>query len=278
MNTSAARLALPTFNGDALITLLKELVKVDKQWIPQEPGHSLYIRPTLIGTQRALRVTPPNEAMLFVVCAPVGPYYPKGFKPIALHGTTEFTRAAPGGIGSYKLGANYAPGVMPQKMAAKEGFSQNLWLHGEEHYLTEVGTMNTFVVFKRGDVFTLVTPPLDGMILPGVTRDSVLTLARNHASGKRPLPGLPSNLVVEERGVTMSEIRSAAEKGELVELFGAGTAAVISPVDRIGYLGEDISIPVGEDGMGPLSRPLWERLIGIQWGTIESDWSVVACE
>jgi len=116
------------------------------------------------------------------------------------------------------------------------------------------------------------------MILPGVTRDSILTLARDHASGKRPVPGLPSNLVIEERGVTMSEIKSAAGKGELVELFGAGTAAVVSPVDKIGYLGEDIEIPVGEDGMGPLSRPLWERLVGIQKGAVESDWNVVVCE
>ena len=116
------------------------------------------------------------------------------------------------------------------------------------------------------------------MILPGVTRDSVLVLARDHASGKRPVPGLPSNLVVEERGVTMAEIKSAAKKGELVELFGTGTAAVISPVDKIGYLGEEVEIPVGEDGMGPLSKPLWERLVGIQKGAIESDWSVVVCE
>lgn len=278
MNTSASRLALPTFDGDALLALIKELVKVDKHWIPQEPGHSLYIRPTMIGTQRALRVTPPDEALLFVVCAPVGPYYPKGFKPVSLHGTTEFIRAAPGGTGAYKLGANYAPGVMPQKKVSREGYTQNLWLHGPDHCLTEVGTMNAFVVFKRGETTTLVTPPLDGMILPGVTRDSVLTLARDHASGKRPLPGLPSNLVVEERGVTMAEIKSAAQKGELVELFGTGTAAIISPVDKIGYLGEDIDIPVGQDGMGPLSRPFWERLVGIQKGEIKSDWSVVVCE
>ena len=116
------------------------------------------------------------------------------------------------------------------------------------------------------------------MILPGVTRDSVLTLARDHASGKRLMPGLPSKLVVEERGVTMAEVESAVQKGELVELFGAGTAAVISPVDRIGYLGKDIQIPVGEDGMGPLSRSFWNELAGIQRGTIESDWSVVVCE
>lgn len=116
------------------------------------------------------------------------------------------------------------------------------------------------------------------MVLPGVIRDSVLTLARDHASGKRPVPGLPSNLVVEERNVTMAEVKSASEKGELVELFGTGTAAVISPVDRIGYLGQNIDIPVGEDGMGPLSRPFWERLMGIQKGEIKSDWTVVVCE
>ncbi|KAF9785811.1 branched-chain amino acid aminotransferase II, partial [Thelephora terrestris] len=278
MNTSATRLALPTFNGDELLALIKELLKVDKHWVPQEPGHSLYIRPTLIGTQRALGVSPPKEALLFVICGPVGPYYSDGFKPVSLHGTTEFIRAAPGGTGGYKLGANYGPAVMPQKMANKQGYTQNLWLHGPDHCLTEVGTMNMFVAFKRGETTTLVTPPLDGMILPGVVRDSVLTLARDHASGKRSVPGLPSNLVVEERNVTMAEVKSASQKGELVELFGTGTAAVISPVDRIGYLGEDINIPVGEDGMGPLSRPFWERLMGIQKGQIKSDWTVVVCE
>jgi len=278
MNTSASRLALPTFNRDALLALIKELVKVDKHWIPQEPGHSLYIRPTLIGTQRALRVMPPKEALLFVVCAPVGPYYPKGFKPVSLHATTEFIRAAPGGTGAYKLGANYGPCVMPQRKANRAGYTQNLWLHGPDHCLTEVGTMNMFAVFKRGETTTLVSPPLDGLILPGVIRDSVLVLGRDHASGKRPVPGLPSNFVVEERNVTMAEIKSAVQKGELVELFGTGTAAIISPVDRIGYLGEDIPIPVGEDGMGPVSRSFWERLVSIQKGEIESDWNLVVCE
>ena len=111
-----------------------------------------------------------------------------------------------------------------------------------------------------------------------MTRDSVLSLARDHASGKRPIPGLPSNLVVEERKVTIAEVKSAVQEGELVELFGTGTAAIISPVDRIGYQGEDIHIPVGEDGMGPLSRPFWERLVSIQKGEIESDWNVTVCE
>ncbi|KAK7694456.1 hypothetical protein QCA50_001642 [Cerrena zonata] len=281
MNTSAARVALPAFNGDAVIELLKRLVQTDKHWIPDIPGYSLYIRPTLIGTQAALGVHPPTEALLFVICSPVGPYYPEGFKPIALYGTTEYSRAAPGGIGSFKLGANYAPGVVAQREAAKKGYAQNLWLHGPEHHVTEVGTMNTFIVLKHADGVTeLVTPPLDGMILPGITRDSTLALARDHASGKAVLEGLPepSKFVVNERPITMKEIKQAAQDGSLVEFFGTGTAAVISPVNKIGYLGEDIHIPTGPGGMGPVSRPIWKQLVGIQVGDIEHPWSVVVTE
>ncbi|KAJ7169634.1 branched chain amino acid aminotransferase [Mycena filopes] len=279
MNNSARRIALPTFDGNALLDLIKQLIRLDKHWIPKEPGHSLYVRPTLIGTQKAIGVGPPNEALLFVILSPVGPYYASGFKPVALYGTTEFVRAAPGGTGAFKLGVNYAPGVLPQKSAAALGYSQNLWLHGEEHYLTEVGTMNMFVVFTKEDGSTeIVTPPLDGMILPGVTRDSVLTLAREHASGKNKLANLSDKLVVSERSVTMKEVKEAAAAGRLVEMFGAGTAAVISPVDRIGYMGEDVHIPTGEDGMGPVSRPIWTELVGRQWGTIPSEWSVPVTE
>ncbi|KAL1682015.1 aminotransferase [Schizophyllum commune] len=274
MNNSAQRLALPTFSGDAVLDLIKKLVALDKHWIPQEPGHSLYIRPTLIGNQKSIGVGPPNEALLFVICSPVGPYYAQGFKPVALYGTTEFSRAYPGGTGAYKLGANYAPGVLAQKFAATKGYAQNLWLFGEENYLTEVGTMNLFVVLKKPDGTTeLVTPPLDGMILPGVTRDSVLALAREHIAGQK-IPDLPDNLVVSERPIKMAEVQQAARDGTLVEMFGAGTAAVISPVNKVGFKGEDIHIPTGEDGMGPLSRPIWKHLTGIQRGAIPSLWSV----
>ncbi|KAJ7900090.1 aminotransferase [Mycena olivaceomarginata] len=242
MNNSArphCAAAAQTFNGEALIDLIKKLVRLDQHWVPKEPGHSLYVRPTLIGTQKAIGVGPPNEALLFVILSPVGPYYASGFKPIALYGTTEFVRAAPGGTGAYKLGVNYAPGVLPQKAAAALGYAQNLWLHGEEHELTEVGTMNMFLLNS-------LPPPLDGMILPGVTRDSVLTLAREHVSGKR-LPNLTEKLKVSERR-------------------------------KSGYLGEDVHIPTGEDGMGPVSRPIWTELVGRQWGTIPSEWSVPVTE
>ncbi|RPD81811.1 branched-chain amino acid aminotransferase II [Lentinus tigrinus ALCF2SS1-7] len=275
MNRTAERVAMPTFNSDAMVELLKQLVRLDKHWIPNQPGYSLYIRPTMIGTQAALGIAPPKEVLLFVICSPVGPYYPQGFKPVALYGTTEYVRAAPGGIGAYKLGANYAAGVAAQKAAAEKGYVQNLWLHGPDHHITEVGTMNAFVVFKKPDgTIELVTPPLDGMILPGVTRDSVLTLAQEHAAGLIKIPELTNKLVVSERPVTMGEVKEAAEKGNLVEFFGTGTAAVISPVDRIGYLGKDVQIPTGPDGMGPVSRPLWKYLTGIQTGTIAHPWAV----
>lgn len=122
--------------------------------------------------------------------------------------------------------------------------------------------------------YELVTPPLDGMILPGVTRDSVLALARQHSSSSSSIPDLPPKLTVSERPVTMAEVKEASKNGTLVEMFGAGTAAVISPVDRIGYLGEDVHIPTGEDGMGPISRPIWRELVGRQTGNIKSEWSV----
>ncbi|KAI1797705.1 branched-chain amino acid aminotransferase II [Ganoderma leucocontextum] len=274
MNTSAERVALPMFNGDAVIELMKQLIRLDKHWIPEQPGYSLYIRPTMIGTQPALGIAPPKEALLFIICSPVGPYFPQGFKPVALYGTTEYTRASHGGIGAYKLGANYAAGVAAQKAAAQQGYVQNLWLHGPEHHITEVGTMNAFVVFKRNGVTELVTPPLDGIILPGVTRDSVLTLAREHTAGVLKIPELTDKLVVSERPVTMGEVKEAAQSSALVEVFGAGTAAVVSPVDRIGYMGEDLHIPTGPDGMGPVSRPLWKYLTGIQTGAIAHPWSV----
>ncbi|KAI9445422.1 aminotransferase [Lactarius indigo] len=279
MNRSAQRLALPTFDGAALLDLIKQLIRIDRHWVPKEKGYSLYVRPVMIGTQNTIGLSPPESALLFVICSPVGPYYKEGFKPVALHGTTDHVRAYPGGTGQYKIGANYALAVFPQKMASEQGYVQNLWLHGPEHNLTEVGTMNLFVVFRKEDgSLELVTPPLDGMILPGVTRDSVLSLTRSHAAGTLRIPNLPLKLRVSEREVSMKEVCEAAQSGRLVEMFGTGTAAVVSPVNKIGYQGQDVDIPVDEDGMGPVSRPLWTELTGRQTGEIESDWSVVIHE
>ncbi|OXB33852.1 branched-chain amino acid aminotransferase [Cryptococcus neoformans] len=277
MNRSAARIALPHFDGKALIELIKKLVVLDSEWIPKEKGYSLYIRPTLIGTQNALGVGPSSDALLFVICSPVGPYYASGFKPVQLLATTKFVRAAPGGTGGYKLGANYAPGVVPQAEAAKEGYSQNLWLLGPEHALTEVGTMNLFVALKKADgSIELVTPPLDDVVLPGVTRDSALQLAREHASGKTPIPGLPEKLVVSERKLVMADLVEAEKNGTLVEVFGTGTAAIVSAVDKIGYEGRDIIIPTGPEGLGNIAKGILDRITAIQTGEIEHPWSVIA--
>ncbi|KAJ1020878.1 hypothetical protein NDA18_005726 [Ustilago nuda] len=277
MNTSASRIALPTFEGEQLITLIKKLVALDKGWIPSDPGHSLYIRPALIGTEAALGVHPTKDALLFVICSPVGPYYKTGFKPVALEADPNKVRTWPGGTGQYKLGGNYAPGILPQLEAAKRGYQQNLWLFGQEHLLTEVGTMNLFVALKKGDQIELVTPPLNGMILPGVTRDSILHIAKDHVSGKYPIDSLPKNLKVSEREISIHEVIKAEHSGELVEMFGAGTAAVVSPVDRVGYNGKDIKIPAG-DGIGDIAKAMLQRMTDIQLAKVEHPWSVVVDE
>ncbi|ORX37110.1 putative branched-chain-amino-acid aminotransferase 2 [Kockovaella imperatae] len=276
LNRSASRIALPAFDGEALSQLIQKLVLMDSEWIPKEKGYSLYIRPTMIGTQNALGVGPSSDALLFVICSPVGPYYASGFKPVQLLASTKYVRAAPGGTGSYKIGANYAPGVVPQSEAAKEGYSQNLWLYGDEHEITEVGTMNLFVSFKKPDgTVELATPPLDDIVLPGVTRLSVLELAREHVKGNK-IPGLPEKLEVNERRMVMAEIVEAQKNGTLLEIFGTGTAAIVSAVDRIGFQGKDIPIPVGPDGMGPIAKAVLDRVVGIQTGEFEHEWSVIA--
>ncbi|GAA6038396.1 hypothetical protein JCM8097_007628 [Rhodosporidiobolus ruineniae] len=277
MVRSAARLAFPTFTGEHLTTLLKKLVEIDSKWVPTDPGTSLYIRPTMIGTQAGLGVGASTDVLLFVIMSPVGPYYSTGFKPVKLYATTKDVRAWPGGTGGYKLGSNYAAGVVPQQKAAALGYQQILWLFGPEHKLTEVGTMNLFASFTRPDgTLELVTPPLEDMILPGVTRDSVLALARDHASGKNKLEGLPDKFVVTERQMTMPEVAEASKNGTLREIFGTGTAAIVSPVDGIGYNDELVKVPVGEDGLGDIARVMLREIVGRQTGKIPSDWSVTA--
>lgn len=188
----------------------------------------------MIGTQNSLGVGASGTALLYVIASPVGPYYATGFKAISLRATSEFIRAAPGGTGGFKLGANYSPAIVPQVEAAKEGYAQNLWLHGEDHELTEVGTMNLFVVIDRADGTTeMVTPPLQDLILPGVTRDSILTIARDHVAGKIHVEGLPQEgLVISERKMTMPELAALAREGKIKEVFGAGTAAIVTSVDK----------------------------------------------
>ena len=221
----------------------------------------------MIGTQRTLGVGPPGSALLYVIASPVGPYYPTGFKAVSLEATDYAVRAWPGGVGDKKLGANYAPCIVPQMEAAKRGFHQNLWLFGEEEKVTEVGTMNFFAVLKGKKGLELVTAPLDGTILEGVTRDSILDLARERL--------VPEGWTVSERYVTMGDLAKASEDGTLVEAFGAGTAAVVSPVRRIGWKGRLVECGLREDQeAGETTKRMKEWIEGIQYGDEEHRWSV----
>jgi branched-chain amino acid aminotransferase len=244
---------------------LKSLLKLESKWIPEENGFSLYIRPTLIGTQNSLGVGPSNKALLFVIMSPVGPYYPEGWKPIKLLADDRYVRAWPGGTGNSKLGGNYAPCILPQIEANKKGYTQVLWLFGPERDVTEVGTMNFFLYWtnKQGEK-ELVTPPLDGTILPGVTRDSILQLARKWNEFK-----------VSERKITIFDILDGVKENRVIEAFGSGTAAVVSPIKLISYHAVDYSIPIDTElGIGKLTKRFADTILGIQYGKIPSEWSV----
>ncbi|KAL2000151.1 hypothetical protein VTN02DRAFT_3490 [Thermoascus thermophilus] len=268
LNKSSARIALPTFDGETLTKLIGELVKLDSRFIPETRGYSLYLRPTMIGTQKTLGVGPPGSALLYVIASPVGPYYPTGFKAVSLEATDYAVRAWPGGVGDKKLGANYAPCIVPQLQAASRGFQQNLWLFGEEEYVTEVGTMNLFMALKNKETGQkeLVTAPLDGTILEGVTRDSVLSLARERL--------VPEGWLVSERKIRMSEVAEAATEGRLLEVFGAGTAAIVSPVRKISYKGKLVDCGLKEnEEAGEIALRMKNWIEDIQYGVVEHPWS-----
>ncbi|TKA80330.1 hypothetical protein B0A55_02206 [Friedmanniomyces simplex] len=277
LNKSVARIALPTFDGAAMIELIKRFCALEERFIPSARGYSLYLRPNMIGTQRTLGVGPPGSALLYLIASPVGPYYPTGFKAISLEATTYAVRAWPGGVGASKLGANYAPCIVPQMQAASRGFQQNLWLFEDvdqesgkkEDWVTEVGTMNLFACIrdKKTGQPELVTAPLDGTILDGVVRDSILTLARERL--------VPEGWKVSERRFHMREVCEAADEGRLLEVFGSGTAAVVSPVRSIGYQGRLIGCGLPEDKeVGEVTLRMKEWIEGIQYGEEEGHaWS-----
>jgi len=268
LKASTKRIYLGDFNEHELLKCLKKLVALDKDWIPKGDGYSLYIRPTVISTHPYLGVGPSISAKLFIILSPVGPYYANGFNPIRLATNKNYVRAWPGGTGAYKLGVNYTAGIKHQASAAKEGYSQILGLYGPDDELTEVGTMNLFVYWinEQGEK-ELLTPPLTrGDILPGVTRDSVLALAREWKQCQ-----------VTEANITMKQIQKAEEDGRLLEIFGTGTGAVISPVSCIHYEGKDIQVPLtGKDGkIGEVAEQIWNELLDIHYGRKAHSWSIV---
>lgn len=223
----------------------------------------------MIGTQRTLGIGPPGSALLYMIASPVGPYFPDGFKAVSLEATNYAVRAWPGGVGDMKIGANYAPCIVPQMQAASRGFHQNLWLFGPEEKITEVGSMNFFAVLQHaGGMKELVTAPLDGTILAGVTRDSVLALARERL--------VPEGWKISERYMTMGELKRAADEGRLVEAFGTGTAAIVAPVRKISWNDQLVSCGLRDDQeAGETASRMKSWIEGIQYGDEEHEWSVL---
>ena len=230
MNFSMQRLSFPSLDEHGFLECIKELVKLDRDWIPDDLGYSLYLRPTAIGTSPFLGVTASKDIKLFCICSPVGPYFKSGLEAVQLYADTENVRAWPGGTGNAKVGGNYGPSIAPQvKAMTGHDCHQVLWLFGDDYQITEVGAMNIFFVTRNPKNLkqkVVVTPPLSrGDILPGVTRDSVINMIR---SGH--LNDVEEDIIVEERAVTMNEILQTYKEDRLCEIFCAGTAVVICPV------------------------------------------------
>ena len=247
---SSQRLCIPPLDPDLALKSLVTLVGIEKDWVPSTVGTSLYVRPTIIASEPFLGVRPAKSYIYYVILSPVGAYYPEGINPVKILVVDKYVRAVEGGVGGAKTGVNYAASLYAAEEAKHAGFTQVLWLDGRERkYIDEVGTMN--IMMKIGD--EIVTPPLSGTILAGVTRDSALSLMRDWG------------LRVSERPVTIDEVAAAARKGTLEEVWGTGTAAVISPVGELAYKGERLVINGGR--IGTLTQKLYDAIVGIQYGT-----------
>jgi branched-chain amino acid aminotransferase len=247
---SCERISMAIPKKEHFMEGLKELILLDRSWVPKEKFKALYLRPFMFASDPVIRLQSSRDYRFMIITSPVGNYYKEGINPVALTTMPEYVRAVLGGIGEAKAAGNYAASLKPAKLAQSQGFTQVLWLDAKEHlYVEEVGTMNIF--FMIGN--TLVTPNLSGSILPGITRDSVLFLARKEGMN------------VEERPVSIHELMSAYRAGDLKEVFGAGTAAVISPVGRIHHQGEDILLGTT---MGPVAKHFYDSITGIQNGDL----------
>ena len=252
LNISNERLCIPSFDGDFVIEAIKKLVNIDKDWIPTEPGTSLYIRPFIIATDAHVGVHPSNTYKFMVILSPVGAYYEEGINPVKIYVEDEYCRAVKGGTGFAKTAANYASSLKAQEVAAEKGYTQVLWLDGiEKKYIEEVGTMNVMFVIDN----EVITPALNGSILSGITRMSAIELLRD------------AGYKVTERRISIDEVIQAADEGRLNEAFGTGTAAVISPIGELIY--EDKHIVINNGEIGPVSQKIYDTITGIQSGSLE---------
>jgi branched-chain amino acid aminotransferase len=252
LNNSCRLLCIPEFDEEFMLAALKQLLQTEKDWVPDAPETSLYIRPTIIAMDPFLGVRASHTYRFFIILSPVGAYYPEGFNPVKILVTRDHVRAVRGGVGEAKTLGNYAASLLAGDKAHQAGYTQVLWLDGVElKYVEEVGSMNIFFVI--GD--ELVTPSLNGSILPGITRDSVLALGRKWG------------LKVSERLISIDAVVDAHASGQLKEIFGSGTAAVISPVGELNYDGRILS--VGDGKVGPLSQKLYNAITETQYGFID---------
>lgn len=252
MNRSASRVCMPELDIDLALDGMKKLIILDKDWIPRNEGTSLYIRPTMLATEPHLGVRPANQYLFFVIIGPVGAYYKEGLNPVKIYVEDKYIRAGKGGTGEAKTAGNYAASLLAAEEAKEKGFTQVLWLDAAERiFVEEVGTMNMFFVIDD----EVITAPLTGSILPGITRDSVLQIVRHWG------------LKASERSLSIDEVIESAQNGKLKETFGTGTAAVISPVGQITYKNKDYVIAGGK--MGELSQRLYNEIVAIQYGSKE---------
>jgi branched-chain amino acid aminotransferase len=252
-NRSADRLAMPNLPEHLFVEAVREAVLADREWFPPVEGGSLYIRPFMIATEAFLGVRPAKQYKFLVILSAAGNYFKSGAPAVSIWVSRDYTRAAPGGTGAAKCGGNYAASLVPHANAVAHGMDQVCFLDAAEHrWVEELGGMNLFFVFDDG---SLVTPPLTGTILPGITRDSLLTLAREEG------------LTVREERYALDQWRADAESGRLVETFACGTAAVVTPVGKVG--GKDGEFTIGSGGPGQTTRRLRDRLVAIQRGTAE---------
>jgi len=261
-NRSARLLCIPEIDEAFALDAIKKLVAMERDWVPRAPETSLYIRPTIVAMDAYLGVRPSHAYRFFIILSPVGAYYPEGFNPVKIWVTDKYVRAVRGGLGEAKTAANYAASLYGAEVAKEAGYTQVLWLDAvEKRYVEEVGTMNIFFVIDG----ELVTPALGGSILAGITRDSVMALAKEW--------GIP----VAERSISIAQVLEAHESGALQEIFGSGTAAVISPVSHLAW--RDKVITVGDGGVGPMAHKLYDAITDIQYGRAEDPFGwIVAVE
>lgn len=263
LNKSNDRLVIPAIDEEFVLKAIKKLIEVDQDWVPDADGTSLYIRPFIIATEPFLGVAPSKQYKLITILSPVGSYYKEGINPVNIAVENTFARTVKGGTGEAKTGGNYASSLKAQEIVEKDGFSQVLWLDGvEKKYIEEVGSMNVF--FKiNGEV---VTPKLNGSILAGVTRDSVIELLKHW------------NIPISEKRISMEELAKAHEDGLLEEAFGSGTAAVISPIGMLAWEGKEYTVNEGKTG--ELSKKIYDTITGIQYGRLDDpfNWNVPVTE